>query len=240
MNYLRIPNWDMEMNQQARAMKPGVLVKRTSIGMRGSLATNFSTKTNNTKVIAPATKLPITRLSFQSLSFPPKDKPTSRRVTEETKVKAPNPSILLIFSIILPGPAGMLIFQETTPKWIAQRGTWIKKAVLQPRPPSARAPPRGPPTAAPVAKTRFPNPCHVPLAFKETKSEVTIVDMEVKPPPPIPAIARAMHSWVKVLDKPQSRDPIKKIREANKVAGLRPKMSDNRPYKGWKAVWVKR
>jgi hypothetical protein len=43
--------------------------------------------------------------------------------TELTKLSAPRKSILLIFSTMLPGPDGILTFQATTAKWMAQIGT---------------------------------------------------------------------------------------------------------------------
>jgi len=54
---------------------------------------------------------------------------------------------------------------------------------------SAISPPRGAPAAAPLAKTIFSTPCHVPRDLNPTRSDTRIETTVVIPPPPIPANA---------------------------------------------------
>lgn len=66
---------------------------------------------------------------------------------------------------------------------------------------------------------------------------LTTVDM---PPPPMPAKARAAISSDMFRDRPQKRHPMPKMVYALRRANLRPKMSLNLPYRGWKVVRVRK
>lgn len=60
-------------------------------------------------------------------------------------------------------------------------------------------------------------------------SEDTRLSYQLIPPPPIPAIARAMTNAHKLVAAPQRNDPIKNTMLANNKADLRPKTSEIRP-----------
>lgn len=66
---------------------------------------------------------------------------------------------------------------------------------------------------------------------------LTTVDM---PPPPMPANARAAISSGMFRARPQKRHPMPKIVYAARRELLRPKMSLNLPYRGWKVVRVRK
>lgn len=64
--------------------------------------------------------------------------------------------------------------------------------------------------------------------------------MVIKPPPPKPVKARMLLSRMMSLATPQPRQPSAKVTVEMKKQTRRPKMSDTRPYRGWKAVLVTR
>lgn len=70
---------------------------------------------------------------------------------------------------------------------------------------------------------------------KGKMSEMMMSTTPIKPEPPRPWMARKAMSMVMVLAAPAPADPIINVTVAKRIIALRPKMSENLPYKGWKA-----
>jgi hypothetical protein len=60
----------------------------------------------------------------------------------------------------------------------------------------------------------------------------------ISPPPPKPVTALIMSSPSILCEMEQPKQPIMKASVDTKKHILRPNMSENRPYSGWKAVLV--
>jgi hypothetical protein len=120
-----------------------------------------------------------------------------------------------------------------------EMGNWPIKAQRQPIE-SAVSPPRGAPLAMPAANTMLMYPCHTPRSRRETRSVIRMDTTAFIPPPPMPATAREMQSERISCDRPQPRQPMPKTVYANRRHSLRPKISLNLPYSGWKVVSVKK
>lgn len=71
-------------------------------------------------------------------------------------------------------------------------------------------------------------------------SELMIVAMVISPPPPRPVSPRMRLRKMMLGASPQPRQPTQKVIVAVKNIALRPRISENLPYKGWKAVVVMR
>lgn len=55
------------------------------------------------------------------------------------------------------------------------------------------------------------------------------ISYQFMPPPPIPAIARAITKYQRLVAVPQRRDPMKNTTLANSTADFRPNTSEIRP-----------
>jgi hypothetical protein len=71
-------------------------------------------------------------------------------------------------------------------------------------------------------------------------SELIIVAMVINPPPPRPVSPLMRFRKMILGARPHPRHPSKKVIVAVKKHARRPRMSEKRPYKGWKAVVVMR
>jgi hypothetical protein len=64
--------------------------------------------------------------------------------------------------------------------------------------------------------------------------------MVIKPPPPKPVNALMEFNKITLFARPHPKQPTANVDVAMKKQGLRPNMSETRPYSGWKAVLVMR
>lgn len=94
---------------------------------------------------------------------------------------------------------------------------------------SASRPPNGAPVDVPDAKMMLIYPCHTPLSLSGTMSEMRMDTTLFIPPPPMPAMARATHSWTMSRASPHPRQPSPKTVYAKRRHSLRPKMSLSLP-----------
>jgi hypothetical protein len=82
----------------------------------------------------------------------------------------------------------------------------------------------------------FPMPCQIPRLRRGTKSEVTKVEIAVRPPPPTPATTRPRMITHCALARPQIKLPRAKKTLENTSPQRREYISVNRPLRGWQAA----
>ncbi|QBZ58003.1 hypothetical protein PoMZ_02942 [Pyricularia oryzae] len=165
-------------------------------------------------------------------AFRPSSKSTRNEIVSATPVKS-----ILEMSDRLETFGGIRIRAKQRAAEISTTGTWTRKARRQPKAVlSLMNPPKTPPSMAPEPYATFPIPWKTPRCLRGMRSDPKKVEMDMSPPPPMPATTRPRIIISPVCARPQIRLPAANMMLLKTRPGPRPKRSVMRPEMGWKAA----
>lgn len=208
-------------------------------GTMGIALVFASTNTNRANSTMLPTSDPITHPEYYGSTLPPKPRANSCIESAITRIKAPEKSIFAHIPSSRPSASFCCCWFETashpSTKPIADIGTWNKKHYRQPIESAINTPNEAPETA-PEPYTEFWRALYKPRRLKGIMSELMIVAIVVRPPPPKPLKARIRLRNTTFVASPHPRQPAANVIVDTKKHILLPSISTVKS--GWNAVVV--